>query len=213
MAAFMEAYGSESQCEQALFQARWPKGFQCPACGYGKHCRLRQRKVLQCIRCKRQVSLTAGTLLENTKLPLCTWYLAMYLLAQSKHGISAMELMRQLGVSYNTAWMVKHKLMQAMRQRDDSQPLGGTVELDDAYLGGESAGGKRGRGAEGKTPFVAAAEVSEDGRPLRLRLSVVKGFRLKELERWASRHLRPGTVVRTDGLACLSVKNWAVKGP
>ena len=106
---FLEAYGTDQQCEDALFQACWPEGFQCPACGYGKSCRLRTRKVLQCIRCKHQASLTAGTLFDNTKLPLRTWYLAMYLLTQSKNGISAMGLKRQLGVSYNTAWRVKHR--------------------------------------------------------------------------------------------------------
>ena len=141
---FLEAYGTDEQCEHALFQVRWPEGFQCPACGYQKSCCLRTRKVWQCIRCKHQASLTAGTLFDNTKLPLRTWHLAMYLLTQSKNGISAMDLKRQLGVSYNTAWMVKHKLMQAMRERDDSQRLQGTVELDDAYLGGEASGGQRG---------------------------------------------------------------------
>ena len=155
--AFLERYGSEPQCEQALFAARWPQGFQCPLCGYAKHCRLHTRKVLQCVRCKHQTSLTAGTLFEHTKLPLRTWYLALYLVTQSKNGISAMELKRQLGVSYNTAWLLKHKLMQAMRERDDSQPLLGTVELDDAYLGGEAPAG-------GKTPFVAAgAAAAEPG--------------------------------------------------
>ena len=142
---FLESYGTDQQCEDALFQARWPEGFQCPAYGYEKYCRLRTRKVWQCIRCKHQASLTAGTLFDNTKLPLRTWYLAMYLVTQSKNGISTMDLKRQLGVSYNTAWMVKHKLMQAMRERDDSRPLQGTVERDDAYLGREARGGKRGR--------------------------------------------------------------------
>ncbi len=93
--------------------------------------------------------------------------------------------------------------MQALRERDDSQPLQGTVELDDAYLGGEASGGQRGRGADGKTPFVAAAQVSGEGRPQRLRLSPVGGFRLQELEAWARQHLQPGTVVRSDGLSCL----------
>ena len=109
---------------------------------------------------------------EHTKLPLTTWYLAIYLLTQSKNGISAMDLLRQLGVSYNTAWMLKHKLMQAMRARADSQPLGGLVEMDDADLGGAASGGKRGRGADRKTPFLAAAQVTEDGRPQRLRPAV-----------------------------------------
>ena len=199
---FLRLYGTEEQCAQAVFKARWPQGFRCPACDYHKHCQLHTRKVFQCIRCKRQVSLTAGTLLENTKLPLTTWYLAIYLLTQSKNGISAMDLMRQLGVSYNTAWMLKHKLMQAMRERDDSQPLGGFVELDDAYLGGEASGGKRGRGAARKTPFLAAAQVSEDGRPQRLRLSPVVGFRRRAVQAWAQQRLRPRTIVRSDGLAC-----------
>ncbi len=180
---FLESYGTDPQCEDALFQARWPEGFQCPACGYQQSCRLRTRKVWQCIRCKHQASLTAGTLFDNTKLPLRIWHRAMYLLTQSKNGISAMDLKRQLGVSYNTAWRVKHKLMQAMRERDDSQRLQGTVELDDAYLGGEVSGGKRGRGAAGKTPFVAAAQVSEEG-PQRLRPSPVRGLRLQEPEAW-----------------------------
>ena len=139
---------------------------------------------------------------EHTKLPLTTWYLAIYWLTQSKNGLSAMDLLRQLGVSYNTAWMLKHKLLQAMRARADSQPLGGLVEMDDADLGGAASGGKRGRGADRKTPFLAAAQVTEDGRPQRLRLSPVVGFRRRAVEAWAQQHLRPGTIVRADGLAC-----------
>ena len=186
-----------------MFRARWPQGFRCPRCDHHKHCQLRRRKTLQCIRCKHQTSLTAGTVLENTKLGLSTWYLAMYLLTQSKNGISAMDLKRQLGVSYNSAWMLKHKLMQAMREREDSQPLHGIVELDDAYLGGEASGGKRGRGAARKTPFLAAAQVSADGRPERLRLTPVVGFRRRAVEAWArQQQLQPGTVVRSDGLQC-----------
>ncbi len=199
---FLKLYGTELQCAQAVFQARWPQSFRCPACGYHKDCQLHTRKVFQCIRCQRQVSLTAGTVFENTKLPLTTWYLAIYLLTQSKNGLSAMDLLRQLGVSYNTAWMLQHKLLQAMRARDDSQPLGGLVELDDADLGGAASGGKRGRGADRKTPFLAAAQVTEDGRPQRLRLSPVVGFRRRAVQAWAQQHLRPGTIVRADGLAC-----------
>jgi len=77
----------------------------------------------------------------------------MYLLTQPKNGTSVLELKRELGISYNAAWRLKHKLLQAMKERDDSQPLRGYVQLDDAYMGGERRGGKRGRGAPGKTPF------------------------------------------------------------
>ena len=147
-----------------MFQARWPQGSCCPRCGYQEYFQPRSRKTLQCIRCKLQTSLTAGTVFENTKLGLSNWYLAMYLLTQSKNAISAMDLKRQLGVSYNSAWRVKHKLMQAMRGSEDCQLLRGIVELDDAYLGGE---GKLGRGAARKTPFAFpdAPAPTEGARP------------------------------------------------
>ena len=132
-------YGTDDQWAQALFKARW-QGLFCPRCGYHKHCQLRRRKTLPCIGCKQQTSLISGTLFANTKLELSIWQLAMDLLAQSKNGISAMDLERQLGVSYNSAWMLKDKWMQAMREREDSQPLRGMVELDDADLGGEASG-------------------------------------------------------------------------
>ena len=118
LAEFTDRYGSEEQCRAALFQARWPQGFECPECGRKRCCRLRCRNVFQCTRCRHQVSLTAGTVFANTKLPLRRWFLAMYLLTQSKNGLSAMALGRQLGVSYNTAWSLKHKLMQVMKERE-----------------------------------------------------------------------------------------------
>ena len=128
----------------------------------------------------------------------------MYLMTQTKNGVSALELSRQLSVSYNTAWKVKHKLMQVMKERDDTRPLGGWVQLDDAYWGGQRRGGKTGRGAPGKTPFVAAVELNDEGRPMRLRLSRVGGFRSEEIAAWARCHLEPGTVVVSDALGCFA---------
>ena len=104
--------------------------------------------------------------------------------------------------SYNAAWRIRHKLMQVMMERDREHPLSGWIELDDAYLGGERSGGKRGRGAPGKTPFVAAVQTNEQGHPLRMKLTVVEGFRLTEIAAWAQLHLGTGTRVVSDGLAC-----------
>jgi transposase-like protein len=118
---FLERYGTEEQCREALVKARWPKGWRCPDCGHTGHCHLKRRDVYQCNHCKRQVSLTSGTLFAETKLPLRTWFLAIYLLTQHKNGISVLALWRQLGVSYNTAWLLKHKLMQAMVERDSDR--------------------------------------------------------------------------------------------
>src|SRR5215218_9950223 len=202
-AGFRERFGTEEACREALLGMRWREGLTCPACGGRGFCRLRTRKVFQCNRCKKQLSLNAGTVFQDTKLPLTTWFAAIYHLAQGKNGISSVELGRRLGVKQATAWLVKHKLMRAMAEREAGKPkLDGRVEIDDAYLGGERTGGKRGRGAAGKTPLVAAVETTAERRPRRLRLTVVKGFRKKEAERIAKRDFAPGANVVSDGLSC-----------
>jgi ribosomal protein L37AE/L43A len=202
-AEFRERFGIEEACRQALFEMRWREGLTCPACDGSSFCRLRTRELFQCNRCKRQVRLTAGTVFQDTKLPLTAWFAAAYHLTQSKGGISSIELGRRLGVRRQTAWLVKHKLMRAMAAREAAKPkLSGRVEIDDAHLGGERPGGKRGRDAAGKTPVVAAVETTAERRPRRLRLTVVKGFRKREVERLAKRDLAPGTNVVSDGLSC-----------
>jgi len=112
--------------------------------------------------------------------------------------------MRQLGVSYPTAWLIHHKLMQAMAEREAHYLLGGQVQVDDAYLGGERSGGKAGRGSENKVPFVTAVSLSADGHPLRAKLSPVPGFSLKSIGQWARTHLAPGCTVFSDGLNCFT---------
>ena len=200
---FWERFGTEEACREALFGMRWREGLTCPACGGRSFCQLRARKVFQCNRCKKQVSPTAGTVFQDTKLPLVTWFAAVYQLTQSKGGISSIELARRLGVRQPTAWLVKHKLMRAMAAREAGKPkLSGRVEIDDAYLGGERPGGKRGRGAAGKTPIVAAVETTAERKPGRLRLSVVKGFRKREVEKLAKRDFAAGSNVVSDGLSC-----------
>ena len=197
--------GSAARCSAARcsFELRWGKGWACPGCGHGGYAELKGRAVYQCNRCKRQVGLTAGTVFHWTKLPLTTWFLAIYHLTQSKGGMSSVELARRLGTRQPTAWLMKHKLMAAMAARDAGKPkLEGRVEVDDAYLGGARPGGKRGRGAAGKTPFVAAVETTAERRPRRLRLTVVKGFRKKEIETLAKRDFAAGSNIVSDGLTC-----------
>src|SRR5918993_569421 len=180
-------------------------GLACPGCGSRGFCQLRTRKLFQCNRCKRQVRLTAGTVFQDSKLPLTTWFAAIYHLTQSKNGIGSIALGRRLGVRRQTAWLMKHKLMRAMGTREAAKPkLSGRVEIDDAYLGGERSGGKRGRGAAGKTPIVAAVETTAERKPRRLRLTVVKGFRKREVEKIAERDFAPGANVVSDGLSCWS---------
>ena len=206
MPGFFKLYGTESQCSAALELARWPDGFRCPRCGSGAHCVLRTgtHKVFQCNACRHQASLIAGTVFQGTKLALTVWFLAIYLISQAKTGLSALALKRHLGVSYPTAWLIHHKLLQAMAQREERYVLDGQVQIDDAYLGGERSGGKPGRGSENKVPFVAAVSLSDDGHPLRIKLTPVAGFTLKSIARWAKDHLAPECIVFSDGLACLS---------
>lgn len=202
-AEFGERFGTAAACMATLVELRWGRGWSCPACGHGRCAELKDRAVYQCNRCKHQVGLTAGTVFHWTKLPLTTWFLAIYHLTQSKGGMSSSELARRLGTRQPTAWLIKHKLMAAMEVRDAAKPkLQGRIEIDDAYLGGERAGGKRGRGAAGKTPFVAAVETSAERKPQRLRLTVVKGFRKKEIETLAKRDFAAGSNIVSDGLSC-----------
>src|SRR3978361_1946078 len=113
---------------------RWREGLTCPACGGRGFCELKARKVFQCNRCKKQLRLTAGTVFQDTKLPLVTWFAAIYHLALGKNGISSVELGRRLGVKQGTAWLMKHKLMRAMTGREAGKPkLGGRGGGDDAY--------------------------------------------------------------------------------
>ena len=201
---FLNNYGTEEKCRNALFRWLWPQGYVCPECNGSEYCVLKSHSLFQCNRCHHQHSLISGTIFASTKLPLTTWFLAMHLIAQAKTGLSALALHRQLGVSYNTAWSIKQKLMQVMKERDDSKLLSGTIQLDDVYWGGERHGGKTGRGSPNKTPFVAAVSVSEEGHPLYMNMSVVKGFRSTEISRWAKQHISPASVVHSDGLACFN---------
>lgn len=206
MSEFFKLFGTEELCAAALESARWPDGFRCPACGGAAHCVLHagDKKSFQCNACRHQTSLIAGTVFQSTKLPLTTWFLAIYLISQAKTGLSALSLKRQLGVSYPTAWLVQHKLMQAMTERETHYTLSGKVQVDDAYLGGERSGGKVGRGSENKVAFVAAVSMSDDAHPLRIKLNTVSGFKLKAIAQWASKNLAAGSIVYSDGLACFS---------
>jgi len=198
---FLDKYGTQEQCFEALVAMRWRDGFECPKCGGTHFCRINRGKMFQCNKCHSQNSVTAGTIFHSTKLPLTKWFLAIYLITQGKSGISQLELARQIGVSANTGAMLYHKIGQVMLERDSSKKISGKVEIDDAYWGGKKAG-KRGRGSKNKIPFIAAVEKNKDGHPTRIKLQVVSGFTKSELKKWSEAHLDDGTSVISDGLNC-----------
>lgn len=206
MHEFMQRYGSEEQCESALVAARWPNGWTCARCSCSRSFLTRNktgRQLWECLICGYQSSSIVGTVFEHTKLPLSTWFLAMHLMTQSKNSVSALELKRQLGVTYKTAWLLKHKLLQTMLLKEEPRRLEGRVELDDAYLGGERAGSiNGGRGAYNKSAFVAAVQTSEDGKPLFLRLTPISAFTKQAFSAWANKNLAATAHVVSDGLQC-----------
>jgi Zn ribbon nucleic-acid-binding protein len=206
MFEFLQRYGTEEQCEAALFEARWPSGFVCPRCEGRSAWAFRRgtQPYRECTGCGYQCSLIAGTMFQASKLPLTRWFMAMQLLSQAKNNVAALELRRQLGVSYPTAWLLKHKIMEAMRQAESERQLHGRVELDDAYLGGERSGGKPGRGSENKVPFVLAVQTTDDGRPHQVCTAQLPFRRSAVAEFCATHLLRPLTVV-SDGLDCFTV--------
>lgn len=204
---FMGRYGIEEQCEQALVTARWPVGFVCPTCGAMQSrtsFRREGRLDWQCAGCQHQCSVISGTVLEATKLTLTRWFLAMQWLIQAKNNVSALELTRELGVSYRTAWLIEHMLLQAMALAEAERQLTGRAEVDDAYLGGERSGGKVGRGSENKVPFVAAVQTTEDSRA-HLAYMSARPFTEEAMKEFIATNMGLPLTVVSDGLGCFTV--------
>ena len=203
MAKFMTLYGTEAQCRAALYRSRWPDGFRCARCEGAAHSRFWRGKqeYFQCTACRSQTTLVSGTLFEATKLPLEKWFLGLYLLTSTKTNMAALEMMRHLDVCYRTAWRLKHKVMQAMTNREETRRLSGFVQIDDAYLGGERNGGKPGRGSENKQAFVIAVETNEQlGRPKFAVIEPVPSFTNAAIIDWCQRRLMPQAEAFSDGL-------------
>jgi transposase-like protein len=205
LSEFLAQFGTDAQCETHLFELRWPNGFVCNRCQCTRFSKTHNaRRLWECLGCGYQCSSIVGTVFEHTKLPLRTWFLGIYLMTQSKNAISALELKRQLGISYPAAWLMKHKLLETMFQREELRVLDGRVELDDAYLGGERSGDKRGRGSPNKVPFVAAVQTSDSGKPHLMRLSRVAGFTNEAIELWAAQAIAPTAQIVSDALPCFN---------
>lgn len=196
---FMEMYKTEEDCRQALFHHKWPDGFVCPRCGFRRAYALKSRLLFECAGCGHQASLTAGTVLHKTRVGLKKWFLAIYLMSQTKKTISAAELSRQLGIAPQTAWTMRRKIAEAMARREGELMIYGVVEMDESFVGGKSKG-IRGRGAGGKTPVAVMAGVSGAGGLTLAHLQAMGGVNGLSLEGAAQEFVAPGTDIITDGL-------------
>ena len=195
---FEQRFGTEGACLEYLYKLRWPQGFRCPRCGHNQAW-FTSRGLYRCLRCDFQTSLTAGTIFEGTRKPLRLWFRAIWHVTNQKYGANALGLQRVLGLgSYHTAWAWLHKLRRAM-VRPGRDRLSGTVEVDETYVGAETAG-KRGRGAGGKVLVIVAVEV-KDSRTGRIRLKQISDASATSLRGAIKEAVEPGSVVRTDGWA------------
>jgi transposase-like protein len=203
---FRRLFGTERGCGAQLTRQRWPEGFQCPRCAGSSRGYIASRRVHECAGCGYQCSVTAGTIFHKTRTPLSSWFWAIYRMSHDKKGISAMQLSKEIGVSYPTAWLIEHKIRKAMEDRDRHYTLRGLVELDEGYVGGEEHGEPRkGRGARNKAVVAVAVEHSAAGQPGRppvpgyAALSVLANAGSSSLDGFLRAKVEPGSHVLTDG--------------
>lgn len=197
---FERRFLDETSCRSYLFELRWPDGFICPRCGHHQGGQIR-RGLCRCSSCRHEASAMAGTIFQDSKLPLTVWFRAMWQIASQKNGISAIGLQRVLGLgSYKTAWTLLHKLRLAM-VRPGRERLSGTVEVDETYWGAEETG-IHGRETIEKSLIVIAAEVVRGSKVAigRIRLRRIDDAKRKTLHGFIEEAIEPGSTVVTDGL-------------
>ena len=198
---FQSDFGTEKACQQYLAACRWSDGFLCPRCRHRRAYELVNQRRWQCAGCRHQVSLTAGTVLHRTKIPLTHWFWAAYLMTTDKRGVSALLVQRQLGLPcYETAWMMLHKLRRAM-VNVAREPLHGKVEVDETWVGGEQAGLRGSRQLKGRRAALVLVAVEKRGRGSgRFRMKVIPDFKAKTIIPFLHENVSPGSTIYTDGL-------------
>lgn len=200
---FQARFSTEDACLQYLTDSRWPGGFSCPSCQGKDSYWLPKRRLYQCKGCSKQTSVTAGTVMHRSKMPLPTWFWAAYLVTTHTPGMSAVQFARQAGISrYETAFMLLHKLRAAM-VKDGRERLRGTVEVDESFVGGPKPGDK-GRSAKGKVTIIAAVEsrlTEDEGKTVasRLRLKVIPNTSMKTITAFVKDAVEPGSTILSDG--------------
>jgi transposase-like protein len=135
LVSLIQEFGTDDHCRRRLVHLRWPKGVTCPRCNSNKVSYISTREVYDCDSCRYQFTATSGTIFHDSHLPLTKWFLATYVMCESKKGISANQLGRMLGISYKTAWYLCHRIRKAMTETNPDL-LSGTVECDETYIGG-----------------------------------------------------------------------------
>jgi len=200
---FQRQFPDEAACVAWLAAARWPEGFRCPVCGHDHAWELDTKAwTWECAECHRQTSVTAGTVMHGSKLPLTVWFWASYLMATHSNGISARQMGRQLGLgSYKSAWLLCAKLRRAMVNPARAL-LSGLVEVDETQIScrtkDDPVAGGQGRDPDGKMQVIAAVEVVGNA-PGRLRLGVIEDASSASLHPFIQANVAAGSTLKTDG--------------
>jgi transposase-like protein len=197
--SFQKQFSTQEACHDHLFSLKWSNGYCCEKCGHDAYFETKTRKnrLYECKKCRYQATVTVGTVMEKTRTDLTKWFLAIYLIAHDKRGVSATRLSEELEVTYKTAWLMLHKIRQAMRKRDAEYSLAGIIELDDAFFGAPSEGGKRGRGTD-KTKVLVGLSLNKKGHPLYLKMEVVPNIKGKTLIDFAKKSIQSGSTISSD---------------
>jgi transposase-like protein/predicted RNA-binding Zn-ribbon protein involved in translation (DUF1610 family) len=199
---FKARFNTEDACYRYIESLRWPEGFKCPNCGHDVAWQTK-RGLYQCKKCRRQTSITAGTVFHDSRKPMTLWFEAMWHITSQKFGANALGLQRVLSLgSYHTAWKWLHKLRRVM-VRPNREKLSGIIEIDETFIGG-SRPGKRGRGAENKTLVIIAVEdtssIESKGKGIgRIRLGCIDDASSNSLIQFIKAHVVSGSTIRTDG--------------
>jgi len=200
---FQRRFPDDAACAVYLAAARWPDGFVCPACGGLRACLLvTKADTHQCSACRKQTSVTAGTVMHGSKLSRTVWFWAAYRMATHSNGISARQLWRQLGLgSYKSAWLLAAKLRRAMVD-SERHLLSGLVEVDETQISyrtkDDPPAGGGGRSGDGKLQVAAAVEIQGKG-PGRVRLAVIEDASATSLRTFLKASVAPGAAIKTDG--------------
>lgn len=193
----MQQFGTDEKCRKALEALRWPDGPTCPKCESKSVSQVQKRGVFDCNSCRYQFSVTAGTIFHDTHLPLQKWFMAIYLIVESKKGISANQIKRMIGVSYKTAWYLCHRIRAAMTEVAPKK-LNGIVEVDEAYIGGKRIGYGGGRGNYLVNKAIVAGIIQRGGK---VRMSVIPDTTRRTLHDFINRHADDKTKeIMTDDL-------------
>lgn len=196
MVELEKRFTNEESCRDYLYKIRWPEGFICPRCSH-RRCWPKQNGLYRCAMCKYQLSVTTGTIFQNSRIPLSLWFRAIWQVVSQKHGISALGIQRVLGFSrYETTWNMLHRLRRAMVSPNRDRLIG-PVQVDETYIGGPRPG-KRGRGAANKTLVVISVE-DKGKRAGRIRLYKVNDASGASLISAVKATVEPKSEVRTDG--------------